>query len=433
MAIWSWWKIFGGRSLIKSVTDTLIHIRKECRGCGSTDMVLSIPLAQVPIVSPNMGVHSRSMTKTIAPLDTYLCADCGLIQLVHVVDPSLIYQKYLYRTSVSAGLSRHFRDLCDRAIGRLALKPGSFVVEFGSNDGTLLAHFKDTGMKVQGVDPAEEIAKEATAAGIQTQAAFFDETTASMIVAEHGPASLVLSNNVMANIDDLSPVLRAIKLLMAQDGAYIFETQYALDVFEGTLLDVIYHEHISCFSVQPVVEAFKRFDLEVFDAERIATKGGSIRFWVQHKNGPHPVSQRVGELIALENETGLYDLVYHQHFGEKIAAIKSAIHGHVANVKKAGGRIAGWGTSVGCAALIHQFELENKIDFLFDDIPFKDHLEGPGYSLPVMTGSSVMKENPALIIVLAWRYAHMIIPKHQNYADGGGRFLIPLPDISTQP
>ncbi len=418
---------------MKPMNDSPLHIRRECRGCGSADIALSIPLAQVPIVSPNVGVNGGRMTKIVAPLDNYLCADCGLIQLVHVVDPSLIYQKYLYRTSVSAGLSEHFMGLRDSAVSRLALKPGSFVTEFGSNDGTLLRHFRDAGMKVQGVDPAEAIAKEATAAGIQTRAAFFDETTASAIVAEHGPSSLVLSNNVMANIDDLSPVLRGIGLLMAADGAYIFESQYALDVFEGTLLDVIYHEHISCFSVQPVVRAFRRFDLEVFDAERIPTKGGSIRFWVQHKNGPRPVAGRVGELIALENKTGLYDMAYHRRFGEKIAAIRAAIHDEIAAVREAGGSVAAWGTSVGCAALIHQFELEDKIDFLLDDTPLKDRLEGPGYSLPVMIGGRVMKENPALIIILAWRYAHMIIPANQGYIDGGGRFLVPLPDISIRP
>lgn len=415
------------------MNENLIDVRKTCRCCGSPNIVLSVPLAKVPIVSPNVGVDGQDITKVVAPLDNYLCTDCGLIQLVHVVDASLIYRNYLYRTSVSAGLSEHFKGLCNSAVSRLGMPKDSFVVEFGSNDGTLLGHFKDAGMRVQGIDPAQAIAMEATANGIPTRADFFDVETATDIRDSQQKATLILSNNVMANIDNLEPIFEGIKILLADNGAYIFETQYALDVFEKTLLDVIYHEHISCFSVQPVANAFKRFGLEVFDAERIPTKGGSIRFWVQHENGPQPIAGRVRELIDLENRTGLYDLAYHKRFSDKVEAIKSDIHKEIESVKRGGGKVAAWGTSVGCAALIHQFELEDKVDFFLDDSPFKDRLEGPGYDLPVYTGEGVMREKPDLIIVLAWRYADMIVPKHQDYTNAGGRFLIPLPNISMRP
>src|SRR6202011_3041447 len=141
-----------------------------------------------------------------------------------------------------------------------------------------------------------------------------------------GGARAVIANNAMANIDDLDSILNGGRTIMAPDGVFVFETQYALDVLEKTLLDVIYHEHISTFSVQPVVRALGRFNLVVFDAERIPTKGGSIRFWVQHANGPRPVAARIGELIDLEQRTGLYDLAYHHRFSARIARIKEDLH-----------------------------------------------------------------------------------------------------------
>jgi hypothetical protein len=200
-------------------------------------------------------------------------------------------------------------------------------------------------------------------------------------------------------------------------------------MFEKTLLDVIYHEHISTFSVQPVARAFEQHGLQVFDAERIPTKGGSIRFWVQHSGGPRPVAERVGDLIELERSTGLYDLAYHKRFGDKIARIKTDLHARVDSVRKQGGLIGAYGTSVGSAALIHQFELEDRIDILFDDTPFKDHLEGPGYALPVLKGDRVTETRPSVIIVLAWRYAEPITRKHERYIAEGGSFIIPLPDL----
>jgi len=411
----------------------LVQIRKTCRCCGSSAIEKSVPLAKVPIVSPNVDVTQKSVTSTMAPLDTYLCRDCGLIQLIHVVDPSLIYRNYLYRTAISKGLAEHFGSLCDAAVERLELQPGSLVVEFGSNDGTLLNFFREKGMRVQGIDPAGAIAAEATARGIPTQADFFGARLAGDLAQTVGRADLILSNNVMANIDNLEDVIQGVNILLKDDGAYAFETQYALDVFEHTLLDVIYHEHISCFSVQPVVRAFARFGLEVFDAERIPTKGGSIRFWIQHKGGPRRVSARVGELIALENETGLYDPAYHERFSAKVADIKTRLHALIAEASAGGQSIAAYGTSVGCAALIHQFELEDKLDFMLDDTPFKDRIEGPGYDLPVYSGEGVLRHQPALIIILAWRYAQPIAAKHQEYIRRGGRFLVPLPDIDLIP
>lgn len=411
----------------------LLTIRGTCRLCGSSRIVCSIPLAQVPIVSPNVGTEKDGqggdLTQIVAPLDNYVCQDCGLIQLIHVVNPELIYRNYLYRTNISLGLAEHFRRLSDAVSARLGLNPGSLVVEFGSNDGTLLAHFRAAGMRVQGVDPAKDIAAEATAKGIPTRADFFGPALASELRAAFGPAAVVVANNAMANIDDLTSVLSGVKILMASEGAFVFETQYALDVFEKFLLDVIYHEHISTFSVQPVATAFKQHGLEVFDAERIPTKGGSIRFWVQHIGGPRPIEAAVDKLIKLEQETGLYDPLYHRKFSKRVADNKRKLHGIIDEFRARGCSIAGYGTSVGCAALIHQFELEGRLDFMIDDSPFKDCLEGPSYNLPVYKSDQLVTLNPGVVIILAWRYANPIIGKHVAYVDNGGRFVVPLPDV----
>ena len=224
----------------------------------------------------------------------------------------------------------------------------------------------------------------------------------------------------MANIDDLEDVIRGIRRLLKRTGAYAFETQYALDVFQNTLLDSIYHEHLSCFSVRPIVRAFERFGLEVFDAERIPTKGGSVRFWIQHRGGPHTPSRRIGELMALEQAAGLYDTACHRRFGERVRDIEARLHALIGEARATGRPVAAYGTSVGCAVLIHQLRLEDKLDFMVDDNPLKTRIEGPGYDLPVYTGEAVQRQNPALIVILAWRYARPIVAAHRQYLTAGG-------------
>jgi SAM-dependent methyltransferase len=414
----------------------LVHIRETCRLCGSRNIVRSVPLAEVPIVSPNVGKEKgekgEALTRITAPLDNYLCVDCGLSQLVHEVDPSLIYRDYLYRTSISFGLPEHFRGLAEAVIARAGLKKGDLVAEFGSNDGTLLNFFREQGYAVQGVDPAVQIAGEATARGVPTIADFFTRKLAERIASDRGKARAIIANNAMANIPDLAEIMAGVKALLAPDGVFVFETQYGLDVFDKTLLDVIYHEHISLFSVRPVARAAAQHGLQVIHADRIPTKGGSIRFWLQLAGGPRPVESSIPDLIALEEKAGLYDLATHARFGERVAAIKRELHRLIDAERAAGRKIGAYGTSVGSAALIHQFELENRLDVLFDDTPFKTRLEGPGYSLPVLNGDGVYEINPALIVVLAWRYADRIMEKHPRYSATGGRFLIPLPELSAR-
>jgi SAM-dependent methyltransferase len=413
----------------------LVHVRSNCRLCGSDKIVRSVPLAQVPIVSPNVGREQdesgENLTCVVAPLDNYLCEACGLNQLIHEVDPSLIYRDYLYRTSVSLGLPQHFRGLAEAVIARVGLNPGDLVAEFGSNDGTLLNFFREQGFVIQGIDPARQIAAEATARGVPTIANFFTAALAAAIVRDRGQARAIIANNAMANIPDLGEVLAGVTTLLAPDGVFVFETQYGLDVFEKTLLDVIYHEHISLFSVRPVMRAAAQHGLQVIHADRIPTKGGSIRFWLQRANGPRPVDESVAELVALEERAGLYDLATHARFAANVAAIKAELHQMIDSTKAEGGTIGAYGTSVGCAALIHQFELEQRLDFLFDDTPFKTRLTGPGYDLPVFQADGVYTRKPALIVILAWRYAAPIVERHARFLEEGGRFVIPLPKLAV--
>ena len=106
------------------------------------------------------------------------------MQLLEIIDPEVQYTHFAYTTSISLGLTEHFGRMADTVIARAKLKPGAFVVEVGSNDGTLLRFFKDRGMRVLGVDPARETALKASAEGIETLPTFFTTELADEIRAD---------------------------------------------------------------------------------------------------------------------------------------------------------------------------------------------------------------------------------------------------------
>jgi len=412
----------------------LYRQRRDCRLCHSAAVELAVPLKPVPVATPNVGAASGDDPALFqpVPLDLSLCRDCGLLQLMAVGNPELQYCGYTYKTASSLGLSDFFKKTAAGILADIAPPPGALVVEFGSNDGTYLRPFKDAGMRVLGIDPAAEIARVATISGIPTLGTFFTSELAEQIRADHGPASVILANNVIANIDDLDDLTRAIRSLLAADGVFVFQTQYGADVLRGNLLDTIYHEHLSYFHVKPLQLHFRRWNMEVVDVRRIWTKGGSIQVTVQHAGGPRTVAPVVVQLIAEEERDGIYDMAMHRRFAAHIETLRRDIRRLVSTGRPAGRKVCGYGASVGTVTLLTQFDLATELDALFDDNPEKDSaLRGPGFALTILPPQAVAELDPALIVIFAWRYADAILAKHDAWLERGGAAIIPLPEISV--
>jgi SAM-dependent methyltransferase len=388
----------------------------------------------MPIATPNFRLTAASKDaqayREPVPLDLDLCQDCGLLQIAAIGDAHTQFDNYVYTTSLSLGLVQHFRCYADQVVAAIRPEHGTLVVEIGSNDGTLLRFFQAKGHRVQGCDPAAAIAQRATAHGIPTLSQFFDVAVGRRIRNEHGPASIILANNVMANVDDLEDLLTGVRDLLADDGVFVFETQYGLDVLRYNLLDTVYHEHLSYFTIRPLLHYFGRRGMEVIDVVRADTKGGSVRITVQRTGGGRPLAPSVGEFLSLEEREGAYGRDIYIRMANRIAAIRAELHQAVDAVRAAGRPVAGYGVSVGTTTLLAQFALGDRIDLLFDDDPDKEPvLRGPGYDLPVFGPQSVLERNPALIIMFAWRYADPILAKHRSWLERGGRAAVPLPDL----
>ena len=405
--------------------------RRDCRLCHSTELELVLKLAPTPLADAYVPPSQAHVPQPVFQLDLFLCRNCGFAQLLDVVQAQAIYLDYIYETVSSLGLVEHFDGYAAEVLGRIRPPAGALVVDVGSNDGTLLRGFQKRGMKVLGIDPAREIARRATAAGVETLPEFFTVALAQRLRRERGPAAIITANNVIANIDDLDGVVAAVRELLAPDGVFVFESYYLGDLVRNLVFDFIYHEHISSFAVKPLDLFFRRHGLELVDVLRVPTKGGSLRYTVQLAGGPREVAPIVAELKQLETEQGLDQPAMFRQFNARIENAKQATLGLLRRLKTEGKKIAGYGASATSTTLLYHFELGELIEYLIDDYPAKQGLLSPGLHLPVVSSEVIYERHPDYIVVLAWRYYEPILRKHPQFTARGGKFVVPMPELKV--
>lgn len=408
----------------------LCRRRETCRLCGSRRLKLALSLAPTPPANAFVPAERRGIEQPRFPLDVFFCEECHHLQLLDVVDPSVLFEDYVYVSGTSPVFVRHFEQYARDIFHRFIREPDRLVVDIGSNDGTLLKFFQQLGCRVQGVDPAKKIAETAAANGVPTIADFFTPALADRIRAEQGAAVVVTANNVFAHIDDLDAVVDGINRLLEPHGVFVFEVSYLADVVQNILFDTIYHEHLAYHSVRPLIRFFDNHGFELIEALRVPSHGGSLRGVAQRKGGPHAVGLSVSEAVSLERALGLDRLETFHAFAQNIERLKDQLGRLLRQLKADGNRIAGFGAPAKATTLMFHFEIgPDLIDFIVDDSPWKQGLFSPGYHIPVVPASELYRRRPNYVVVLAWNFADPIMNAHRRFLDEGGHFIVPLPEL----
>jgi SAM-dependent methyltransferase len=404
--------------------------RSDCRLCGSKNIDMVLHMSPTPLGDHYISLDELSMIEKTHPVDLYLCGDCGLAQLLEVLDATEVYGRYIYKTSDSLGLVEHFDKSVSIILEKFKPEKRSLIVDIGSNDGACLKRYRSKGMKVLGVEPASSIAKDASLANVPTINEFFSKKVAENIVKDHGKAAIVTANNTFANIDNLYDFVDNVKSIMTKDGVFIFETGYILDLLSKTIFDNIYHEHLSYFSIEPLERFFDGMDMELFDVDRITPKGGSIRCYVQRRGGIRHRSDSVDRLSIVEKSFGIHEKKIFDAFSKRLHGIKDQIHKTIRDIHTRGEKVAAYGASVGVTTALYNFDLDQKqLLFLADDNARRQGLYSPGKHIPVLSPLELVNQHIDYTCILAWMYNDSIIKRNKEYISAGGKFITILPEF----
>lgn len=360
-----------------------------------------------------------------------VCGRCSLFQLTQQPAPGrMFHDNYAFFSGTSRHMQAHFKAFAGAVLSEpLRGRNDPFVVEIGSNDGSMLRHFQAAGLRHLGIEPSANVADVARATGIDTLTAFFDAALTDRIAAEHGQADAVLAANVMCHIADLAGVATGVARLLKPDGVFLFEDPYLGAMIDKTAYDQIYDEHVFMFSVLSVQHVFARHGLELIDAQAQPTHGGSMRYTLAPQ-GRRPVSPRVGEWIAREHAQGLDRAETYERFRLACERSRGELMRLLDELRAHGKRIVGYGATSKSTTVTNYCGIAPAhVEFIADTTPIKQGKLSPGAHIPVRPYADFVRDYPDYALLFAWNHETEIREKERAFLAQGGRFIRYVPDV----
>jgi cyclopropane fatty-acyl-phospholipid synthase-like methyltransferase len=400
---------------------------EACRSCGRATLRPFLDLGTVPIANALLAEADLASEEPRFPLRVAFCESCSLVQLLDALPADAIFDEaYPYFSSFSDDLLAHSREHVEHLLAAGRLGPGRFLVEVASNDGYLLRHAVERGVPVLGIEPTPGPAAAARELGIPTLAAFFGTGMAAGLRREHGPADVIVANNVMAHVPDLNGFVAGFRELVADDGLIEIENPWVRDLIDHAEFDTIYHEHWCYFSTTAVDALMTRHGLHLNDvAYYPKLHGGTLRWSVS------PIAARTDRchaILAEEAERGLTVFAGYERFGERVAGIAADLRALLGGLKAEGRSIAAYGATAKGSTLVNYAGIDHRtLDFVADRNPHKQGRWTPGARLPIVPAEALLERQPDYTLLLAWNFAEEIMRQQEEYRLRGGRFIVPIP------
>ena len=402
----------------------------RCQISGSSELDLVLDLGTQPLCDSLLTKEQLNEPETFYPLRLNFCTYSGLAQLDYVVDGSIVYfPEYPYRSGITKELEFYQRAFAAGIQQKLVLDRGALCVDIGSNDGTLLSGFQQLGMRTLGIEPTN-IAKIAEVENsIETIQEFFDEHLASRIVSDYGKAKVITMTNVFAHMANLGEVMRGICRLLGENGVFVSESHYLMDIIDKTQFDSIYHEHIRTYTLKSLVFLCECFNLEVFDVERADRYGGNIRVYIARK-GKREVTSKVSALLSLEIENELFQARTYVDFRSRVYKARDDLMSLAYQAQRTGAGFVGNSCPGRCVPLLNFFGMTPDLMPYLAEQPTSLKLGKylPGRHIPVVDNKRLLEDRPDYVVLLAWHYAQPIA--EQLRARGlKSKFIVPLPEV----
>ena len=405
-----------------------------CRLCGNSNLVSVLDLGASPPCESFLSEEQLDLPEATYPLHLRLCPDCLLLQIPALITPEDTFGgDYAYYSSYSTSWVEHARRFVDQAVDALGLDPDGFVVEVAANDGYLLQHVVNRGIRCLGIEPSVNCSEAARAKGIPMLRAFLDEALAARVRDEHGPADLVVANNVFAHIPDITGFAAGLRGLVADTGRVSIEVHHALSLITAAQFDTIYHEHFQYWTVLAARHGLAAGGLRLVDVELLPTHGGSIRLWAVPEEADVAEHPRVAEVEAVERTAGLDSPDGYLGLAERVAGIRDDLVSFLIEARRAGRRVVAYGAPGKGNTLLNYCGIRpDLLAYAADRNTFKHGRYTPGTRIPVVSPEHLIEDCPDDVLVLPWNLRDEITAQLTATLRPGTRLVWPLPELEVE-
>jgi len=375
-----------------------------------------LDLGKTPLA--NTYPATADAQETWYPLELAVCGNCGLVQLMEVVDDAEIYgaDYGFYSGGSQAQLDYHRRG-AEMLLNRFPEQAKRLTVEVACNDGSLLAHFHAAGCRSVGIDPAAGPVKVALGRGLDVHEMPLGRGVGQTVREMYGPAGLVIAYNSMAHVADLGDMLAGVRNLMDEASIAVIEVQYLPDLLAGNMYDQVYHEHRFFYSLSSLRYACALHGLTVTEAKLIELQGGGLR--VMLSADPHATAgPSVERITAAESWLPLA----YPGFQGKVDRTAEHLRTLVDAELTAGRTIAGYGAAAKATTILNFCGLGPKeLRYVVDTTPHKQGRYLPGTGLPIVSPETA--EPVDTLLLLAANYLGTVL-RHNPHR---GRWIVPQP------
>jgi hypothetical protein len=403
-----------------------------CRLCGSKALRSFLDLGATPPCERFLTAAQLDEPEPTYPLHVRVCAHCLLTQLPPLITPEETFTDYAYFSSYSSSWVAHAERFVQDAANRLGLGGDSFVVEVASNDGYLLQHVVQRGLRCLGIEPSVNVSEAARTKGVPTLTVFLSPKTGRAVRAEHGPADLVVANNVYAHIPDVVGFTKGLRELVADDGWVSIEVQHLLTLVRSTQFDTIYHEHFQYYTVGTAARALATGGLRLVDVELLGTHGGSIRLWARPAEIAAEPTPAVTAVLAEERAAGLSTLDGHTGFASAVDQVRAGLLRFLLDAAADGRTVVGYGAPGKGNTLLNYCGIRTDLlRYTVDRNPYKHGRFTPGTRIPIYPPERIAADRPDYVLILPWNLRAELTKQLRYVADWGGRLVFPIPTLEV--
>lgn len=402
-----------------------------CRICGSKHLEPVLDLGEQTLT----GVFPRAAgaDPTRGPLRLVKCATsehaCGLVQLEHTYDASEMYgENYGYRSGLNASMVRHLQAKVRRILDILTVGAGDLVLDIGSNDGTTLSAYPQSGATLVGIDPTGLKFKRYYPEHVQLVPEFFSVGTLAANFPQR-QAKVITSFSMFYDLESPLQFMREIREALAQDGIWVFEQSYLPSMLESNSYDTVCHEHLEYYALKQIHWMARRAGLKLLDVEFNDVNGGSFSVLAARAESKRQPSGTIERVLQEEGAKELDSLAPYEAFRVRVRESRAALRDFLVNVRQRGERVCALGASTkGNVILQYCGVTPEQIESVGEVNEEKFGRYTPGTRLPILAEDEVLASAPDYLLVLPWHFRKFFAT---NRRFAGRKLVFPLPTLEV--